>query len=225
VEWQDNQSLRWLANDRVLTSQTRNQQFNLSVGGAYVQAIIEPTKWLRITPAYRIDWVGGDFRNLLNNTAAPINKYGNIDQPKLSVAILPAKGITLYGNWGRTFQIGLGSGSYLIPPRQRDLAPSINDGWEVGIKLQRGEMFEARLAYSTIQQATSKMSARRIAMVSMVRRASSLPRTLAFGGRCRGRRRSSRCPPPPRRNSQETRSTIRRAGCGQAGSTGRPFRL
>ncbi len=147
VEWQDNQSLRWLANNRVLTSQTRNQQFDLSVGGAYVQAIIEPAKWLKITPAYRIDWVGGDFRNLLNNTAAPINKYGSIDQPKLSVAVLPAKGVTLYGNWGRTFQIGLGSGSYLIPPRQRDLAPSINDGWEVGIKLQRGETFEARLAY------------------------------------------------------------------------------
>jgi len=147
AEWQDNRSARWLAVERTATSQTRDQQFDLAVGGAYVQAIIEPATWLRITPAYRIDWVGGDFRNLLAGTAAPINDYGSIDQPKLSVAILPADGVTLYGNWGKTFQIGLGSGAYLIPPRQLDLAPSVNTGWELGVKYEAGEMLEARAAY------------------------------------------------------------------------------
>ncbi len=131
VQWQDNQSLRWLSVARVPTSQTRNQQFDLHVGGAYVQAIVEPTDWLRITPAYRVDWVGGDFANLLGNSTAPINDYGSIDQPKLSIAVMPLDGVTLYGNWGRTFQIGLGSGAYLIPPRVIDLAPSINEGWEL----------------------------------------------------------------------------------------------
>ena len=38
--------------------------------------------------------------------------------------------------WGRSFQIGAGSGAYLIPPRQVDLAPSINKGWELGLKYQ-----------------------------------------------------------------------------------------
>lgn len=147
VQWQDNNSLRWLSVARVPTSQTRNQQFDTRVGGAYVQAIIEPTEWLRITPAYRIDWVGGDFANLLNNTRAPINDYGSIDQPKLSVAVLPLAGLTLYGNWGKTFQIGLGSGAYLIPPRLVDLAPSINEGWELGAKYALGNSFEARVAY------------------------------------------------------------------------------
>lgn len=147
VEWQDNRSLRWLSVSRVPTSQTRNQQFDLSVGGIYLQAIVEPAPWLRITPAYRIDWVGGDFANRLNNTTAPINDYGSIDQPKLSVAIMPLDGVTLYGNWGKTFQIGLGSGAYLIPPRAVDLKPSINEGWELGVTYRLASAVEARLAY------------------------------------------------------------------------------
>ncbi|MEJ2410602.1 MAG: TonB-dependent receptor [Novosphingobium sp.] len=147
VEWQDNQSLRWLSVARVPIRQTRDQQFDLTVGGAYVQAILEPASWLRLTPAYRIDWVGGNFSNRLGGTKAPVNDYGSIDQPKLSVAILPLDGLTLYGNWGRTFQIGFGSGTYLIPPRQVDLAPSINEGWELGAKYRIGSAVEARLAY------------------------------------------------------------------------------
>ncbi|WP_348240267.1 hypothetical protein, partial [Salmonella enterica] len=82
----DNRSLRWLSVERVPTSQTRDQQFDLNVGGVYVQAIIEPAPWLRITPAYRVDWVDGSFNNRLNSTTAPINDYGSIDQPKLSIA-------------------------------------------------------------------------------------------------------------------------------------------
>jgi iron complex outermembrane receptor protein len=147
VQWQDNGSLRWLSVERVPTSQTRNQQFDLTVGGAYVQAIVELTSWLRITPAYRVDWVRGDFTNRLDATTAPINDYGSIDQPKLSIAILPLEGLTLYGNWGKTFQIGLASGAYLIPPRTADLAPSINEGWELGAKYQLGNAFETRVAY------------------------------------------------------------------------------
>lgn len=147
VQWQDNKSVRWLSVARVPTSQTRDQQFDLTVGGAYVQAVLEPAPWLRITPAYRVERVGGKFANRLNGTGAPINDYGSIDQPKLSVAILPVAGLTLYGNWGKTFQIGLGSGAYLIPPRVIDLAPSINEGWELGMKYQLGKTFEARIAY------------------------------------------------------------------------------
>lgn len=160
VQWQDNQSLRWLSVARVPTSQTRNQQYDLTVGGAYVQAIIEPADWLRITPAYRIDRVGGDFANRLNNTTAPINDYGTIDQPKLSVAVLPLAGLTLYGNWGKTYQIGLGSGAYLIPPRSVDLDPSINEGWELGAKYQAGEVFEGRIAWW--QQTASGEIARKL---------------------------------------------------------------
>lgn len=143
---QDNISRRYLSAGRVATSQTRDQAFTLKVGGVYAQAIWEATPWLRLTPAYRIDWVGGRFRNLLGNSEAPINDYGAIRQPKMSVTLMPAKGVTLYGNWGRSFQIGVGSGAYLIPPRQTDLAPSINTGWEAGVKYAPGERLEGRVA-------------------------------------------------------------------------------
>jgi len=147
VEWQDNRSARWTAVNRVPTAQTRDQRFGLSVGGAYLQAALEPAGWLRIAPAYRIDWVGGDFTNRLSGATARVNRYGAIAQPKLSVAVLPTGSVTLYGNWGRTFQIGVGSATFLASPTQADLAPSINEGWEAGVKYALGRTGEARLAW------------------------------------------------------------------------------
>jgi iron complex outermembrane receptor protein len=146
IQRQDNVSLRYLSVARVPTSQTRDQKFNLTVGGIYAQAAIVPAAWLKLTPAYRIDWVGGDFANRLNNTTAPFNAYGAIRQPKLSATLTPLAGLTLYGNWGKTYQIGVGSGAYLIPPRQVDLAPSINEGWEAGVKYAAGDALEGRIA-------------------------------------------------------------------------------
>ncbi len=146
TQWQDNVSLRYTAVNRVPTAQTRDQKFKLSVGGVYGQLILEPAPWLRITPAWRWDWVGGSYLNRLNGQFAPINDYGTISQPKLSVAVLPIKGVTLYGNYGKSFQIGLGSGAYLIPPRTTNLDPSINEGWEIGVKYALGDLFEGRVA-------------------------------------------------------------------------------
>lgn len=145
VQKQDNVSLRFTALNRVPTAQTRDQKMHLTVGGVYMQAILQPADWIKITPAYRIDWVGGRYTNRLNNTTARANDYGAIQQPKLSVALTPVDGITLYGNWGKTFQIGTESGAYLIPPRAIDLEPSTNTGWETGLKVQRGNV-EGRLA-------------------------------------------------------------------------------
>lgn len=146
VQVQDNKSLRSLTDRRTLTSQTRDQNFALTVYGGYLQAVIEPTDWLKITPAWRIDQVAGDFANRLAGTTAPINDYGTISQPKLSVAVTPLTDVTAYANYGRTFQIGAGSASYLVPPRTTDVAPSINEGFEAGVKLTRGRWLEARVA-------------------------------------------------------------------------------
>ncbi len=146
MQWQDDESLRYTALARVPTAQTRDQKFKLNLGGVYAQLILQPAEWLKVTPAWRLDWVGGSFRNALNNTAAPINKYGTISQPKLSVAITPAGGVTLYGNYGKSFQIGLASGAYLIAPRTVNLDPSINEGWELGVKYAPSERFEGRVA-------------------------------------------------------------------------------
>lgn len=146
IEIQDNISKRYLTTERVITSQTRDQSFDLTVKGAYLQTMIEPVRWLRITPAWRLDKVNGDFTDHLTDLDANANDYGTISQPKLSVALLPADNLTLFANWGKTFQIGVGSGAYLIPPRQIDLAPSTNKGWELGIKYQPFNQLEGRIS-------------------------------------------------------------------------------
>ncbi|AAK23757.1 TonB-dependent receptor [Caulobacter vibrioides] len=146
VQRQDNISLRFNTVERVVSSQTRNQKFALTVGGVYVQSVIEPTAWLTLTPAWRIDWVDGQFLNRLTGVAAPINDYGAIQQPKFSVAVRPAQGVTVYGNWGKSFQVGVGSGAYLIAPRVTDLDPSINEGWEAGVRYAPTDRLTARLA-------------------------------------------------------------------------------
>lgn len=136
IEKQDNESRRYLTKERVITSQTRDQQYDLSVAGVYAQLSMEPVSWLRITPSWRLDKVEGDFQDFRTKTTADINDYGTISQPKLALAILASEAVTLFSNWGRSFQIGAGSGAYLIPPRQVDLTPSVNDGWELGVKYQ-----------------------------------------------------------------------------------------
>ena len=146
VQHQDNVSQRFATQDRSILRQTRDQRFTLDVGGLYVQADLAPVPWLTLRPAYRVDWVGGQFRNQLNASRAPINDYGAIGQPKMSVTLQPDAGTTLYANWGKSYQIGVGSGAYLIPPRQVDLAPSINTGWEAGAKWTDGAGLEARLS-------------------------------------------------------------------------------
>jgi iron complex outermembrane receptor protein len=144
---QDNKSLRYLTIERARQSQTRDQDFELDIYGAYVQAVIKPTEKLKFVPAFRVDKVDGEFTNKLAGTTFDANDYGLIKQPKISAVFSPTDAYSLYANWGRTFQVGVGASTYLIPPRVTDLDPSINDGWELGVKLNPVQWIEARVAY------------------------------------------------------------------------------
>ncbi len=137
-----------------------DESWNFLNYGGYIQAVIKPTSWLKITPGYRADRIDGD--NLINNkpgaaiTSNPVNDYGTISQPKIGAVITPIDGYNLYGNWGRSFQVGLGSATYKNPVAA-NLAPSINDGWEVGVKLKPVDWAEGRIAYWK-QDASNEMS-------------------------------------------------------------------
>lgn len=146
VENQDNTSLRYLTNERARATQTRDQDFSLDTLGAYVQTVVMPNAHWKIVPAWRVDKVDGDFTNNLQDTTAPINDYGLINQPKLSVVYLPFDDTSIYANWGRSFQIGVGAGSFLIPPRVANIDPSINTGMELGVKFAPHDGIESRLA-------------------------------------------------------------------------------
>ena len=145
TERQDNRSERYNTVERVRSAQTRNQQFDFNVSGAFVQAVIRPTSALTITPAWRADRIGGSYTNRLNGVTYAVNDYGTIGQPKLSAVYALSPELTLYGNVGRSFQVGVGTAAYKVN-QSSDLAASINDGWETGVKFKPLPWLDGRFA-------------------------------------------------------------------------------
>jgi iron complex outermembrane receptor protein len=145
TEHQDNRSERYNTAIQVRQRQTRNQQFDLNTVGGFVQAIYKPSARLAITPAYRVDKISGNFTNLLTGDVYGANDYGWIGQPKLSAVYKLSGHYSLYGNWGKTFQIGVGTAAYKVN-QSSDLSASINEGWETGIKFRPLEWVEGGVA-------------------------------------------------------------------------------
>ncbi|BAN48035.1 TonB-dependent receptor [Metapseudomonas resinovorans] len=153
VEHQDNEYRRFRYNYSVPTdfdvtpARVQNDDaYTLDNVGAYVQAVIEPIESLKIIPAYRVDRFYGE-TELPNGVEADLQDYGSILQPKLSVVYSLTPEISLYANWGRTFQILTGSTApAYMTPGQASFDPSINTGKEVGIKFTPVDGTEARIA-------------------------------------------------------------------------------
>ncbi len=157
TERQDNKSERYTTVAQVRTAQTRDQQFDFNTVGGFVQAVIKPTDKLTVTPAFRVDQVSGEYTNLLNGNTYDANDYGLIKQPKLSAIYSFSRELAVYGNWGRSFQVGVGTAAYKVN-QSEDLEPSINEGWEAGLKFRPLSWLDGRLA---IWQQTANNEARR----------------------------------------------------------------
>jgi iron complex outermembrane receptor protein len=128
-------------------STSNDDSYTLQNVGAYVQAIIKPSESWKIVPAIRTDNFKG--HTTLNTTGLsyPLQDYGWINQPKLSIVYSPSPAMSIYGNWGRTFQIVTGSRNpaYLLPGTAA-VKPSINTGIELGTKIRLMERTETRIA-------------------------------------------------------------------------------
>lgn len=144
VERQEDQSPRYNTVDKVRVTQTRDHQFTFDSYGLYAQAVIKPVDTLKIIPGYRVDQVGGSFTDPSKGVSYGIQNYGVIKQPKFSVVYTPIKEASLYANWGRTFQVGAGAAAY--KSNSNDLRPSINDGWETGIRFAPTSWLDGRVA-------------------------------------------------------------------------------
>lgn len=142
---QDNKSQRYFTVAQMRQTQTRDQQFDLNTAGGFIQAIYKPVADLTITPAFRVDKLTGSYTNLLNGRVYDINDYGVIRQPKLSAVYKVNDAYSVYGNWGRTFQVGIGTATYKVN-QTSNLSPSINDGWEAGVKFRPMHWVEGRVA-------------------------------------------------------------------------------
>ena len=147
IQRQEVVSERYRTTEQVRTAKIRDQAFDLTTKGVYVQAVIQPWESLKLIPAYRVDQIEGDYRNELTGERARANDYGNIRQPKFSLVYSPWKEASFYANWGRTFQVGVGSGAYKLAGQADDLKPSINEGWETGIKFNPVVWLDGRVAY------------------------------------------------------------------------------
>ena len=145
TERQDNKSQRYFTLAQMRQTQTRDQQFDLNTAGGFIQAIYKPVADLTITPAFRVDKLTGNYTNLLNGRVYDINDYGVIRQPKLSAVYKVNDAYSVYGNYGRTFQVGIGTATYKVN-QISNLSPSINDGWEAGVKFRPAHWVEGRVA-------------------------------------------------------------------------------
>ncbi|MFO1318047.1 MAG: TonB-dependent receptor [Burkholderiales bacterium] len=145
AERQENRSLRFNTTQQVRQTQTRDQVFAFDIYGVYAQAVLQPVERLKLIPAFRIDRVFGDFTNALIGRTYPVNDYGFIQQPKFSALYALSDSASLYGNYGRTFQVGVGAAAYKVT-RAEDLKPSINTGWELGLKLAPAPWLDGRVA-------------------------------------------------------------------------------
>jgi iron complex outermembrane receptor protein len=145
IERQDNVSERYNTVTQVRTAQTRNQQFDFNTAGAFVQAVLKPAAPWTVVPAWRVDKVSGHYTNWLNNKVYDINDYGLVNQPKISAIYQLSDAASVYGNWGKSFQVGVGTASYKVN-QINDLAPSINQGWETGLKFKPVNWLDGRVA-------------------------------------------------------------------------------
>ncbi|MET0387431.1 MAG: TonB-dependent receptor [Polyangiales bacterium] len=143
---QDNKSLRYDTIARVPQGDpVRNYDFLFSTAGSYLQASIKPLPVLKVVAALRADVVWGELEDRGTGDRYDMNDFGVIWQPKLSAAWTVFDGQRLYANYGRTFQVNTGIGAYQTTPGTR-LDPSINDGFEAGLRSTINPWLAARAA-------------------------------------------------------------------------------
>lgn len=145
LEYQDNVFRRFVTENRNRVMATRDQTFDLLNVGAFVQADVRLSRWLRLTGGLRWDRLDGNMRNLLTGAApAPMIAFGNIWQPKMTAVVTPVAGYNLYASFGRSFQVPVRDSLYA---QRAGLTWSKNDGWETGAKFQPLGWLTTRATY------------------------------------------------------------------------------
>jgi iron complex outermembrane receptor protein len=128
VQLQDNVQQRYRTANRAREATLRDYEFTLDNRGGYVQVMAAPVDRLQLMAGLRADQFRGAFLNRATNAELPIIDYGWIPQPKASATLRVTDRMSVYGNYGRAFQIGTGIATYSRSP----LDPSKNDGVEIG---------------------------------------------------------------------------------------------
>jgi iron complex outermembrane receptor protein len=127
----------------------RDWHYTFDTQGSYLQVEHEPGPMLRWNAAVRADRIDGSFEQFSAagvRATRRIYDFGTIVQPKLNAFVMPTAQVTLFGNYGRSFQHPFGGDAFTTAAtRARDV--SINDGWEGGVKWSPTETVELRASY------------------------------------------------------------------------------
>lgn len=127
----------------------RDNHFDLDSRGGFVQIDHRPNSRLSWNAAVRVDRLDGDFVAYTAAGAGPTRRmyaFGSIVQPKLNVFVAASDSVTLFANYGRSFQHPFGASAYTSGPRgERDV--SLNDGGEAGLNWRPAPGADIRLSY------------------------------------------------------------------------------
>lgn len=129
---QSNRHQRYKTEQQQRINPTRDHNFDFITYGGFTQ--IEHKLHERVTwvAGLRVDRLDGDFTDEIAQVDRDINDYGTIVQPKLSLITQPTDELTVFANWGESFQAGIGKSAFSVEETSFDA--SKNTGWELGSK-------------------------------------------------------------------------------------------
>lgn len=128
----------------------RDRHYDFVSYGSYIQISNSPVDWLSWNAAMRADRLRGEYwdkdLNSISKNERNIYDFGTIVQPKLNVFIYPTDDVTVFFNYGQSFQHPVGKNAYTASDTSaRDV--SMNDGWELGSKWAALSTLELSLSY------------------------------------------------------------------------------
>ena len=127
----------------------RDNHFDFDSRGGFVQLDHQLNDRLSWNAALRVDRLDGEF--VPYTAAGPgavrnLYDFGDILQPKLNVFIAAAESVTLFANYGRSFQHPAGASAYTAGnTAARDV--SLNDGGEAGVHWRPASGTSLRVSY------------------------------------------------------------------------------
>ena len=127
----------------------RNRQFEFDSSGVFLRADYAVEDRFGFNVGVRFDELDGDYVQFSATgvpTSRRIYNFGGIVQPKANVFFRVAEALTVFANYGRSFQHPLAADAYTSGDRgARDV--SRNNGYELGAKWRAAERTEVRLSF------------------------------------------------------------------------------
>lgn len=127
----------------------RDYRYAFDTLGGFVQLEHNPNRFIRWNIAYRVDKLTGDFTQTSVTglqTDRDMFEFGTIEQPKLNLFVSPNDMLTLFANYGRTFQHPFGASAYTTGDTHAQNV-SKNDGWESGAMWSPLSALQTRISY------------------------------------------------------------------------------